>query len=89
LASLLIRDVIAVQGSTKLDPILKEFKKGKSHIAIVRDVVDDGIHDPYYSPVGIITLEDIIEEIIQDEIEDEKDIDEGKKKERAANKYKT
>ena len=58
----------------KLGDTLRMFKKGGSHMAIVRDVKDgeDG-GDPYYVIAGVITLEDILEEIIGDEIMDETD----------------
>lgn len=75
LATFLIRDVIVVETSTKIEPIMREFKKGKGHIGIVRKVVDDGKNDPYFENAGVISLEDIIEEIINDEIVDEDDID--------------
>jgi metal transporter CNNM len=78
LGSLIIRDIIAVDAESKLEPILKEFKKGTSHLCIVRKTIDDGKHDPYYQNIGIISLEDIIEEILQDDIEDE--IDQEKEK---------
>ena len=58
----------------KLGDVLKVFKKGKSHIAIVRDVNNEGEGDPWYEMKGIVTLEDILEEILQDEIVDETDM---------------
>lgn len=58
----------------KLGDVLKVFKKGKSHIAIVRDVNNEGDSDPWYEMKGIVTLEDILEEILQDEIVDETDM---------------
>lgn len=58
----------------KLGDVLKIFKKGKSHIAIVRDVNNEGDGDPWYEMKGIVTLEDILEEILQDEIVDETDM---------------
>lgn len=73
LGSLIIRDIIAVDVDTKLEPILKEFKRGTSHMCIVRKTIDDGVRDPYLQNQGIISLEDIIEEILQDQIEDEID----------------
>ena len=58
-----------------LGEMLKEFKAGRSHMAVVRRIMnEDGPGDPYYENIGVITLEDIIEEIINDEIIDETDI---------------
>lgn len=56
-----------------LDKVLNEFKTGRSHMAIVQRVIDDGEHDPYHEITGIVTLEDVIEEIMQMEINDETD----------------
>lgn len=56
-----------------LDIALDEFKTGKSHMAIVQRVLDDGERDPIYEITGIVTLEDVIEEIMQMEINDETD----------------
>lgn len=36
---------------------------GKSHLAIVQRVNNEGEGDPFYEVMGIVTLEDIIEEI--------------------------
>ncbi|XP_041066079.1 metal transporter CNNM1 isoform X3 [Carcharodon carcharias] len=63
-----------VFNDTKLDAVLEDFKKGKSHLAIVHRVNDEGECDPFYEVMGIVTLEDIIEEIIKSEILDETDI---------------
>lgn len=62
-----------VYEDTTLDTALNEFKTGKSHMAIVQRLIDDGDRDPYYEIIGIVTLEDVIEEIMQMEINDETD----------------
>uniref|UniRef100_A0A8C7WEB5 Metal transporter n=1 Tax=Oncorhynchus mykiss TaxID=8022 RepID=A0A8C7WEB5_ONCMY len=59
---------------TKLDVMLEEFKRGKSHLAIVHRVNSEGEGDPFYEVLGIVTLEDVIEEIIKSEIVDETDL---------------
>uniref|UniRef100_A0A7S1EIT6 CNNM transmembrane domain-containing protein n=3 Tax=Hemiselmis andersenii TaxID=464988 RepID=A0A7S1EIT6_HEMAN len=53
--------------------LMQVFKSGRSHMALVKRVVESDDCDPYYESVGIITLEDLIEEILGDEIEDEMD----------------
>ncbi|XP_066449197.1 metal transporter CNNM3 isoform X2 [Eleutherodactylus coqui] len=60
-----------VFSDTKLDAVLEEFKKGKSHMAIVQKVNNEGEGDPFYEVMGLVTLEDVIEEIIKSEILDE------------------
>ncbi|XP_063788074.1 metal transporter CNNM3 isoform X2 [Pseudophryne corroboree] len=60
-----------VFSDTKLDAVLEEFKKGKSHLAIVQKVNNEGEGDPFYEVIGLVTLEDVIEEIIKSEILDE------------------
>ncbi|OQR74606.1 metal transporter CNNM4-like [Tropilaelaps mercedesae] len=59
------------------DPIglpLTEFRKGRSHMAMVRTVTEgSGDNGPNSRIIGILTLEDVIEEIIQAEINDETD----------------
>ncbi|KAI2509530.1 DUF21-containing protein [Fragilaria crotonensis] len=68
------RGVHVVWPDDKLGDILRELKKGKSHMALVRDVNnEDETRDPFYEIKGIITLEDIVEEILGDEIVDETD----------------
>lgn len=44
---------------------------GKSHLAIVQKVNNEGEGDPFYEVLGLVTLEDVIEEIIKSEILDE------------------
>uniref|UniRef100_A0ABM5EPX5 Metal transporter n=1 Tax=Pogona vitticeps TaxID=103695 RepID=A0ABM5EPX5_9SAUR len=62
-----------VFNDTKLDAVLEEFKRGKSHMAIVQKVNNEGEGDPFYEAMGLVTLEDVIEEIIKSEIMDESD----------------
>ncbi|XP_037536793.1 metal transporter CNNM4 [Nematolebias whitei] len=75
---------------TKLDAMLEEFKKGKSHLAIVQKVNNEGEGDPFYEVLGLVTLEDVIEEIIKSEILDESDLytDNRNRKKVAHNKNK-
>ncbi|XP_024155582.1 metal transporter CNNM4 isoform X2 [Oryzias melastigma] len=75
---------------TKLDAMLEEFKKGKSHLAIVQKVNNEGEGDPFYEVLGLVTLEDVIEEIIKSEILDESDLytDNRNKKKVDSNKNK-
>jgi len=57
-----------------LGDVLAELKKGRTHLALVRDVNNsDETQDPFYDIKGIITLEDIIEKILGDSIVDETD----------------
>lgn len=50
------------------------FLLGKSHLAIVQKVNNEGEGDPFYEVLGLVTLEDVIEEIIKSEILDESDL---------------
>ncbi|XP_075996307.1 metal transporter CNNM4-like isoform X2 [Genypterus blacodes] len=68
------RPVHFVFHDTKLDAMLEEFKKGKSHLAVVQKVNSEGEGDPFYEVLGLVTLEDVIEEIIKSEILDESDL---------------
>ena len=49
-------------------------RPGKSHLAIVQKVNNEGEGDPFYEVLGLVTLEDVIEEIIKSEILDESDL---------------
>ncbi|KAM4803547.1 metal transporter CNNM3 isoform X1 [Urocitellus parryii] len=60
-----------VFNDTKLDAVLEEFKRGKSHLAIVQKVNNEGEGDPFYEVLGLVTVEDVIEEVIRSEILDE------------------
>lgn len=63
----LIRPAYYVPESTKINRMLKEFKKGQYHIAIVVD--------EFGSTVGIASIEDLLEEIVG-EVLDEYDMEE-------------
>ncbi|XP_060131760.1 metal transporter CNNM4-like [Zootoca vivipara] len=62
-----------VYHTTKLDDVLEEFKKGKSHLAIVLKK-NEAEYEYEDEVLGIVTLEDVIEEIIKSEILDESDL---------------
>jgi putative hemolysin len=63
-----IRPVFFVPESKKVSELLREFRKGRKHMAIVVD--------EYGGAAGIVTLEDLVEEIIG-EIHDEYDVEAG------------
>eukprot|EP01038_Epipyxis_sp_PR26KG_P009855 gene9855-13257_t len=71
--SLFSRHPCFVWHDQRLGETLTLFKKERGHMAIVRDIEENGPGDSIYKVVGIITLEDIIEEILGAEIEDEYD----------------
>ena len=75
LSSIFVREVIAIDHRTKMEPVLQFFKRGEFQMAVVTQVVEDPStgNDPALKKVVIVTLEDIIEELLQEEIEDERD----------------
>jgi magnesium and cobalt transporter len=62
----LLRPVVFVPESKKLNVLLKEFRTNRHHLAIVVD--------EYGSVAGLVTIEDVLEQIVGD-IEDEHDSD--------------
>ena len=62
----LIRPVITIPGSKRLNILLNEFQTNRAHMAIVLD--------EYGDVAGLVTIEDVLEQIVGD-IEDEYDID--------------
>ncbi|OQS05475.1 hypothetical protein THRCLA_02395 [Thraustotheca clavata] len=67
------RGVHRVWPDSTLGDVMQAFKAGRTHLAIVHDVNNQGPGDPFYETKGIVTLEDIVEEILQDQIYDESD----------------
>ena len=63
----MLREANVVPETKKADSLLEEFKKDRSHLAVVID--------EYGAISGLVTIEDILEELVG-EIEDEHDIDE-------------
>lgn len=63
----MLRAANVVPETKKADSLLEEFKKDRSHLAVVID--------EYGTISGLVTIEDILEELVG-EIEDEHDIDE-------------
>ena len=63
----MLRDSKIVPETKKADSLLEEFKKDRSHLAVVTD--------EYGAICGLVTIEDILEELVG-EIEDEHDIEE-------------
>jgi len=59
---------------TTLLQALNFFKKGKTHLALVREMVVDDDVTPRCELRGVLTLEDIVEEILQEDIVDETDV---------------
>ncbi len=62
-----LRPVVYVPESKRLNVLLKEFRSNRNHMAMVVD--------EFGSPAGLVTIEDVVEQIVG-EIEDEHDIEE-------------
>jgi magnesium and cobalt transporter len=62
----MLRPVVFIPESKRLNVLLKEFRSNRNHIAIVVD--------EYGGVAGMITIEDVLEQIVGD-IEEENDVD--------------
>lgn len=63
----MIREIKVIPETKKLDTLLEDFKRDKSHLAVV--------FDEYGTISGLVTIEDVLEELVG-EIEDEHDVEE-------------
>lgn len=64
----MLRPVVFIPESKRLNVLLKDFRSSRNHVAIVVD--------EYGGVAGLITIEDVLEQIVGD-IEDEHDFDEA------------
>jgi magnesium and cobalt transporter len=64
----MLRSVVYIPESKRLNVLLKDFRNNRNHMAIVVD--------EYGSTAGLITIEDVMEQIVGD-IEDEYDFDDS------------
>ncbi len=64
----ILRPVVFIPESKRLNVLLKEFRASRNHMAVVVD--------EYGGVSGLVTIEDVLEQIVG-EIEDEHDYDEG------------
>jgi magnesium and cobalt transporter len=64
----MLRPVVFIPESKRLNVLLRDFRRNRNHMAIVVD--------EYGGVAGLVTIEDVLEQIVG-EIEDEYDFDEG------------
>lgn len=69
----LLRPPFVVPDSLRLDALMEEFRRRRTHVALVVD--------EYGSTAGLVTMEDVLEEVVG-EIRDERDTDERPELER-------
>ena len=63
-----MRPVVFIPESKRLNVLLRDFRESRNHMAIVAD--------EYRGVAGLVTIEDVLEQIVG-EIDDEHDVDEG------------
>eukprot|EP00930_Biecheleria_cincta_P040842 TRINITY_DN2796_c0_g1_i1.p1 TRINITY_DN2796_c0_g1~~TRINITY_DN2796_c0_g1_i1.p1 ORF type:complete len:628 (+),score=98.95 TRINITY_DN2796_c0_g1_i1:136-2019(+) len=68
------RRALTFEKDHKLAECLAQFRKGSTHLALVREMNCADEKNPRVELMGVITLEDIVEEILQEEIIDEADV---------------
>jgi metal transporter CNNM len=74
-----LREMLTVDSTKQLWELLNMFRKGKSHMALVKKEVPQSQEETDLNStdkilLGIVTLEDVFEELIQEEIVDETDV---------------
>eukprot|EP00971_Amphidinium_carterae_P249167 4945877-Amphidinium_carterae.1 len=72
--SIFNRKVESFFRNTRLVDVLNSFKKGGTHMGLVRETNLADPASPRVEVCGILTLEDVMEEILQEEIVDETDV---------------
>eukprot|EP01111_Echinosteliopsis_oligospora_P001358 TRINITY_DN1206_c0_g2_i1.p1 TRINITY_DN1206_c0_g2~~TRINITY_DN1206_c0_g2_i1.p1 ORF type:complete len:486 (-),score=166.93 TRINITY_DN1206_c0_g2_i1:282-1739(-) len=73
--SIKLHRVPIVDAEMPLFDMLHQFQTGRSHMAVVLNSAD------HITPIGVITLEDVMEELLQEEILDEDDLRQQQEKE--------
>jgi len=68
-----LHDVKHIDHNAGVKSVMEEFRRGRSHLAIVRKHSHRENGEVIFENVGIVTLEDIIENILNMDIEDEFD----------------
>jgi hypothetical protein len=64
-------DILHVTADLHLDDLFRLFQSKSIHIAVVQEVCADEGSDPYYTTVGIVTLEEILSAMIAEPVDEE------------------